>query len=103
MVTRGRSGKSAVARDLIADRLDGSGARAALAPDRADAAARHGFGEWDRGHAAGRAVSAAAGEQRQQRDADASGNHLPQRLDAGGAEILFFAYAAAGADGKRLV
>ena len=49
------------------------------------------------------AVGAAAREFRQQRDADAGRHHLPQRLEAGGAEILLLVHVGARADVERLV
>ena len=54
-------------------------------------------------HALGAAVGAARGQRRQQRHAGAGGDHLPQRLDAGGAKILLLVHAAAAADRERLV
>src|ERR1700691_2735130 len=91
-----------MARDLLADGADRRGTGAALAPYRADAPARHRLREWPGGHAAHRPVGAASRERGQQRDTDTAGDHLPQRLDARGAEVLLLAHAAARADGQGL-
>ena len=64
---------------------------------------RRGLGEGPQHDAARIAVGAAPGQLRQQRNAGAGGDHLPQRLEAGRAKVLRVAHADVAADLERLV
>src|SRR5581483_6249468 len=89
--------------DQPADGIDRCPPSRGLAPYRADMPHRRRLGEGQDDHAASVAIGALGRELGQESDAGAGCDHLPQRLEAGGAEILALARPDAAADLQRLI